>query len=64
MNASDFDTVYLDIEETENGRSVYRKSGPFVEFDTSTDIDNPPPHIRILDLESSGIDPYQYLNLP
>ena len=59
-----YDTVYLDIQETEYGRVVRRKSGPFVDFDTSTDIDNPPPHIRILDLDTSGIDPYQYLNLP
>ncbi len=58
-----YDTVYLHIEKTENGRRIHKKSGPFVGFDTA-DIDNPPPHIRILDLETSGIDPYQYLDLP
>ena len=26
-------------------------------------LGNPPPHIRILDLDSTGIDPYQFLNL-
>jgi len=58
-----YDTVYLRIEETKNGRSIRKKSGPFVDFRLD-DLDNPPPHIRILDLETSGIDPYQYLNLP
>ncbi len=58
-----YDTVYVRIEETETGRSIRRKSGPFVDFSLD-DLDDPPPHIRILDLETSGIDPYQYLNLP
>ncbi len=58
-----YDTVYVGIEKTENGRVTHTKSGPFVDFDVD-DIDNPPPHIRILDLFTSGIDPYQYLNLP
>ena len=39
------------------------KSGPHVNF-TNADILNPPPHLRILDYDSSGIEPYQYLNLP
>ncbi len=39
------------------------KSGPDVVY-TEADLLDPPPHLRILDLDSSGIDPYQYLDLP
>ena len=58
-----YDTVYVRVEKTEAGRIIHRKSGPFVDF-SSEDLDNPPAHLRILDLETSGIDPYRYLNLP
>ena len=63
-----YDTVYIGIKETksESGgitRVTRSKSGPFVDF-TLDDLEDPPPHIRILDLETSGIDPYQYLDLP
>ncbi len=40
-----------------------KMSGPRVDRSGIDDWLNPPPHIRILDLESSGIYPYQYLNL-
>ncbi len=40
-----------------------KMSGPRVDRSGIDDWFNPPPHIRILDLESSGIYPYQYLNL-
>ncbi|MDE0084560.1 MAG: hypothetical protein OXU23_02540 [Candidatus Poribacteria bacterium] len=38
-------------------------AGPHVKFSMS-ELLNPPPHLRVLDLESSGIDPYQFLDLP
>ncbi len=37
-------------------------SGPQVIY-SMEDLLNPPDHLRILDLDSSGIDPYQFLNL-
>jgi len=62
-----FDTVYIGIEETKTEGSITRvthiKSGPFVHYSLD-EFGNPPPHIRILDLETSGINPYQYLDLP
>ena len=42
---------------------AYAKSGPQVIYSIE-DLLNPPDHLRILDLNSSGIDPYQFLNLP
>ncbi|MDE0484083.1 MAG: hypothetical protein OXI67_16010 [Candidatus Poribacteria bacterium] len=63
------DTVYVRFAEYEgpDGKMVRyparTKSGPQV-FYTETDLLNPPSHLRILDLDSSGIDPYQYLDLP
>ncbi len=38
-------------------------AGPHVDFG-SYDLLNPPSHLRVLDIETSGIDPYQFLNLP
>lgn len=62
------DTVYvkykygmIDGRWTKYG--VRAKSGPQVSYNMS-DLDNPPPHLRILDLDSSGFDPYQFLDLP
>ncbi len=63
------DAVYVNWDEYRdaNGKMVRRighiKSGTRVKF-TRADLYNPPPDLRVLDLESSGIDPYQYLNLP
>lgn len=64
-----YDTVYIGIKETRTPggavtRVTRRKSGPFVRYTLQQLEENPPPHIRILDLETSGIDPYQYLDLP
>lgn len=64
------DTIYVKFRYAKNadgeiiGRSSHKKSGPHVDWSAVKDWSNPPPHIRILDLETSGIDPYQYLNLP
>lgn len=62
-------TVYVRFAEYKRGdgktiRYPARvKSGPHVSY-TRTDLLNPPPHLRILDLDTSGIDPHQYLSLP
>lgn len=63
------DTVYVritpirDKDGKRRGQSTSITSGPHVQY-TRAEILNPPPGLRVLDLESSGIDPYQYLNLP
>ncbi len=63
-------TIYVKIVEIENAdgeivaRSVTKMSGPSVDWSRVDDWLNPPSHIRILDLDSSGIYPYEYLNLP
>ena len=63
-----YDTVYIKVREYElpdGTKAQYisrRKSGPHVNT-AGVDLLNPPSHLRVLDLESSGIDPYQYLNL-
>lgn len=63
------DTVYVTWREYEdtNGKMVRRvgtiTSGTRVKF-TRADLYNPPPGLRVLDFETAGIDPYQYLNLP
>lgn len=63
------DTVYVRFGEYESKRlgtvrfAARIKSGPHVRY-TKADLLNPPPHLRVLDLDSSGIDPYQYLDLP
>ena len=51
------------ISGTIIGYVTHTKSGPQVNF-TDADLLDPPPELRVLDLETSGIDPYQYLNLP
>ncbi len=64
-----YDTVYVTFSPIRNkegkiiGQSSDILSGTQVQF-TRADLLNPPPGLRVLDLESSGIDPYQYLNLP
>ena len=63
------DVVYVTFYEYESKRrgtvryASSIKSGPHVRY-TAEDLLNPPPHLRVLDLETSGIDPYQYLDLP
>lgn len=62
------DAVYVKWGETvKNGKKVrttaIRISGPHVPFN-GKDLLNPPPGLRVLDLESSGIYPYEYLDLP
>ena len=54
---------YIDRNGNITGYKTRTKSGPHVNY-TDEDILDPPPHLRILDLDSSGIDPYQYLDLP
>ena len=62
------DTVYVRFTETRNasGETVRYpariKSGPNVRY-TEADLLDPPSHLRVLDLDTSGIDPYQYLNI-
>ncbi len=51
------------ISGTIIGYVTHTKSGPHVNF-TEDDLLDPPPHLRVLDLETSGINPYQYLDLP
>ncbi len=64
-----YDTVYVKFSLVRNkdgkiiGQSSDILSGTQVQF-TRADLLNPPPGLRVLDLDSSGIDPYQYLNLP
>ncbi|MCE2400276.1 hypothetical protein J4G08_05235 [Candidatus Poribacteria bacterium] len=64
-----YNTVYTRFGEyrRSNGEIVrYAQggiAGPHVDF-SSYDLLNPPPHLRVLDIETSGIDPYQFLNLP
>lgn len=62
------DTVYVHFREYEKRGKTIRFaatsiSGPHVRY-TEADLLNPPPHLRVLDLDSSGIDPYQFLDLP
>ncbi|MDE0089624.1 MAG: hypothetical protein OXU23_28165 [Candidatus Poribacteria bacterium] len=64
------DVVYVNWDEYRdaNGKKVRRigarswGKGTRAKF-TRADLYNPPPGLRVLDFESSGIDPYQYLNL-
>ena len=66
------DVVYVKWSEhrNPNGELVRRisgfRAGPCVirKFNfTWSDLYDPPPGLRVLDIESSGIDPYEYLNL-
>ena len=68
-----YDTVYLkripilDRDGNVRGYSTSKRSGRFVNYKGDTSIEtllDPPPGLRVLDLDSSGIDPYQYLDLP
>ena len=43
-------------------RAAGKRSGPQVNY-SGIDFFNPPAHIRVLDIETSGIDPYEYLDL-
>ena len=62
-------TVYVRFREYELPDGTTKryparvKSGPQVVY-SREDLLNPPPHLRVLDLDSSGIDPYQFLDLP
>ena len=62
-------TIYVKYRNYKNAdgeivqRAGTKLSGPRVDWSEVDDWLNPPPHIRILDLDSSGIDPYQYLDL-
>ncbi len=54
---------YKLLDGTTQRYPAYVKSGPQVIY-SSEDLLNPPAHLRILNLNSSGIDPYQFLDLP
>lgn len=63
------DVVYVRWGEyVKNGKKVRfaatQLSGPHVQYNGKMDLLNPPPGLRVLDLESSGIYPYEYLDLP
>ena len=60
------DTVYITVKNLEypDGLvvpTIVRKLGS---APVGVDLLNPPPHIKVLDYESAGIDPFQYLDLP
>lgn len=64
-------TVYVRYAETEmpdgtiRHYPTYIKSGPQVDYNAHDFLSgNPPDHLRILDLDSTGIDPYHFLDLP
>lgn len=64
-------TVYVRYTETEmpdgtiRRYPTYMKSGPQVDYNAHDFLSgNPPDHLRILELDSTGIDPYQFLDLP
>jgi len=59
------DTVYITVKDLEypDGTVVpmiTRQLGSA----PGVDLFNPPPHIKVFDYESSGIDPFEYLDLP
>ncbi len=62
-------TIYVKFIYAKNadgeiiGSSSMKMSGPRVDRSVVKDWSTPPSHIRILEIDSSGIDPYQYLNL-
>ncbi len=61
-----FNKIYITVEER---KSADGSLEPIITHQLGAapeDIDllNPPTHIEVLDYESSGIDPYEYLNLP
>ena len=62
-------TIYVKFRKSKNAdgeivrRAGTKMSGPRVDWSQVNDWLNPPPHIRILDLDTSGIDPFQYLDL-
>ncbi len=60
------DTVYITVKDLEypNGVVVPRITRQLGIAPFGVDLLNPPPHIKVLDYESSGIDPFQYLDLP
>ena len=63
-------TIYVRFSSYKNAdgeivrQANIKMSSPSVDWSAVKDWSNPPPHIRILELDSSGIDPYQYLDLP
>ena len=60
------DTVYITVKNLEypNGVVVPRITRQLGSAPFGVDLLNPPSHIKVLDYESSGIDPFQYLDLP
>ena len=63
-----FNTYYIIVEEQKapDGTLAPLIKRVFGGNPPPADIDllNPPPHIQVLDFETAGIDPFQYLNLP
>lgn len=60
------DTVYITVKDLEypGGIVVPYISHQLGSAPFGVDLLNPPPHIKVLDYESSGIDPFEYLDLP
>ena len=58
-------TVYVTIVDdvSPDGSVTKRISRQLGRVSAGVDLLNPPDHIRVLDFESSGIDPYEYLDL-
>ncbi len=58
-------TVYITVKDhvLEDGTVIQRITRQLGKAPTDVDLLNPPSHITVLDYDSSGIDPYEYLNL-
>ncbi len=61
-----FNTVYITVEDrvSVDGTVVPAISRQVGQAPVGVDLLNPPSHINVLDYETSGIDPFQYLDLP
>ncbi len=61
-----FNTVYITVKErvSNDGIVVPHITLQHGKVPVGVDILNPPSNITVLDYESSGIDPFQYLDLP
>lgn len=55
-------TPFMDEDGNIRGGTTETFSGPHVQYRKS-ELKNPPPGLRVLDIDSSGIDPYKYLNI-
>ena len=60
-----FDTVYISVKEhiSPDGIIIPILTRQLGKVPKGVDIFNPPDHITVLNFETAGIDPYEYLNL-